>query len=214
MPPQTGASLECLLTCEELEPAVLPRLLQRLGARGFGLNSDPAILGYGEDPVTPTFQMAANQEQRFVQELETRDSHHCIIRLVGTLAGVEANLGLVVDFADKVVSLSVVEGIIWHYTGRPERADIAVVQAFADCCRDFIEELHPLFGIIGPEPAHENEMRLSEAPGRKPESKGAVPVDADFLSDSDVEELFNWYAKDYAEIWDSIPARRPYPDNA
>jgi len=196
-PSTGGANLECLFTCQNIPVKVVSGLLNVCYFHKFSLVGQESLLAYGEDPIEPLLIASAKQHEEFFQELEHQSVQSCIANMVGILVDVQTPMSLLIDFKNSVVSISVPEDFLWNFSKDIAQADFQRLKAFAECCDDIAAKLRPVFGFLGTETLHTEDMRLDKA-----EQEGAFKVDDSFFSEERLKELFDWYLNNYVRRWE------------
>ena len=192
-----GANLECLFTCQNIPAKLVSSLLNVCYLHKFALVDQESLLAYEEDPIEPLLVASVEQREGFLQELEHQSVQSCIANMVGILVDVQTPMSLLVDFKNSVVSISVPEDFLWNFSKDTAKADFQRLKAFAECCDDIAAELSPVFGFIGTETLHAEDMRLDKA-----EQEGAFKFDDSFFSEERLKELFDWYLNNYVRRWE------------
>ena len=155
------------------------------------------LLAYSDDPIVPDKVASAGEIEEFLAYTKGHKVSHCIVNFIGWLVDAYTYLSLVVHFDDAVVSISVCEDVLWGFTEDVSQADFKKLQKFAECCKSVVVEINPVFGYIGSEGPHTQDMRLDCA-----EKEGGIKYDESLFSEESLKKLFDWYINDYVKRWE------------
>ena len=155
------------------------------------------MLAYSDDPIVPDKVASAGEIEEFLAYTKGHKVSHCIVNFIGWLVDAYTYLSLVVHFDDAVVSISVCEDVLWGFTEDVSQADFKKLQKFAECCKSVVVEINPVFGYIGSEGPHTQDMRLDCA-----EKEGGIKYDESLFSEESLKKLFDWYINDYVKRWE------------
>lgn len=195
-PPIGGADLECLLTCNSITITALTKILMICEEYGLRLVEQDSLFAYSADPIEPILNSAASGLNEFVTEATSKKARRCIANLEGRLSDTQTTLSILLDLDKSVAVVSIPEDFLWGFDMAPDHIDFEKLRAFAGCCEEIASELSAMYGYLGTEVLHTEDMTTGNA-----ESSGACPVDSLFFSEARLRELFDWYRNTYVKRW-------------
>ena len=151
---------------------------------------------FGADPIEPT-AIVGNVESVFLDDnlMKTRQVIACF---VGWLADVRVVLTITIDYRSQVIGIGVLEDFLWNFSGNPANAEIGRLHAYAEICSNVATLCDPTFGYLGTESVHINEM----SPMQVSVNGARERFTADFFSQSNLRELYDWYVTEYVRRWE------------
>ena len=172
-------------------------MMQILNDHGFTLLEKEPLSALGYEIGVWEKIASAGEVEEFIEYMESHKIRQCIANFIGRLVDTDTTLGLILDFKNDVVAVTVSEDVLWGFTEDARQADYKKLQKFTECCKGVAEELNPVFAYIGTETIHIEDMKLDHA-----EKEGGIKYDDSFFSEKNMKELFDWYINDYVKRWE------------
>ena len=204
-PPVGGALLECLFSFQDgLGLQDVASYSKAILWHSFAVANERPF--YADDGTPFSFEIPLFKGiEQFLAWLKDKASAKVIINFTGALSDVEVKLGLLADFTNGVVSVSVREDMLWAFSDDLQQARKDRLEAFFKLCRELSAERRPAFAHIGTESVRPEEINASAA-----RASGFAAFDPqEFFSAEHLDELFDWYVNIYARRWEnSISLKR------
>ncbi|NVJ98515.1 MAG: hypothetical protein HWE25_10210 [Alphaproteobacteria bacterium] len=190
-----GADLECHLSADNLETKTVVDCVKAALSHGHCFEEDVALLVYGVDPAEPITKLSAFEAARFLAApVDIEGQRLWIVRLEGKFADVPVRLAISCSFPYRVITLSVLEDMLWGYVSKA-KIETRRLEAFFEVCREVAEIMQARFGTVGTEHLHNDEVAVEVA-----EKNGCDVVDSAFFSKESMQELCDWYDRVYRPV--------------
>ena len=192
---KNGAELECFLTYKNIDSDWVYRIADFLLKNNFLFDEEKALLCYGDDYVTPEIRTSRQgwerlKERNFLYE----GFREVLLRTRGLFFDVKSEIFISIEFDINVITFSVFEGFLWKHDTNKYLPDIKRLHVYTSLCRSFARIFTPKYSTMTNLGIHSSDMAIESISEKR---KKLYSYNENFLSDKEVNDLYDWYTKEY-----------------